>query len=149
MFRSRQTLKILLATALSVGLFGITVVSAFALSAHPTLPASAKVIRSDPAIGSTISQAPTKVTVTSAEDINPDPKLSNLVVYGPSNEATSIVISQGDAKVSLNKPTEMSVNITPNTGHLDGVYMVVWKTVSAADGDAASGAFSFTVKTGA
>ncbi len=66
-------------------------------------------------------------------------------VYGPSADATDTLISQGNAQVSLSNPEEMSITITPNTGHSNGVYMVFWKTVSAEDGDAANGVFSFTV----
>ena len=144
---SRSAGKVLLALILSLSLLCITAATAFAASASPARPAHAKVISSDPAIGSTVTSAPTKVTVTTAEEMDPDPAKSNLVVYGPGDEATSTVISQGDAKVSLSEPTKMSVDIKPTSGHVDGVYVVVWKTVSTDDGDEASGAFTFTVNT--
>jgi methionine-rich copper-binding protein CopC len=123
----------LFATLLSIGLLFVV---AGTVSAHP---AHAKVLSATPAIGSTIAQAPEKVTVECAENINPNPKLSNLFVYSPSGE----LISQGDAKVSLSNPKEMSVGIKP-TGN--GIYVVRWITVSAVDGDPDQGAFVFTVK---
>ena len=104
--------------------------------------AHAKVISATPGINSTVAQTPTTVTVTTAENINPDPKLSNLFVYGPSGE----LISQENARVSLNNPKQMSVSIKPEK---DGVYVVRWTTVSAADGDPDQGAFVFTVKASA
>ncbi|HZO74104.1 MAG TPA: copper resistance protein CopC [Ktedonobacteraceae bacterium] len=108
-----------------------------------TASAHAKVLSATPAIGSTIATAPTTVTVETAENINPDPKLSNLFVYGPSGA----LISQGNAKVSLNNPREMSIQIKPeSTG---GVYVVRWITVSAEDNEADEGAFVFTVKSAA
>ena len=107
-----------------------------AVSAHT---AHAKVLSAVPAIGSTITKAPTTVTVECAENINPDPKLSNLFVYSPAGE----LISQGNAQVSLNKPMEMSVAIKPGG---NGIYVVRWITVSALDGDPDEGAFVFTVK---
>lgn len=107
-----------------------------------TASAHAAVISSNPAKGSVIATAPTTITVTTAENMNPDPKKSNLFVYGPGGE----VISQGDAKIPLNDPKQMSVAIKPNG---DGVYIVRWITVSADDNDPAEGAFSFTVKAGA
>ena len=110
-----------------------------AVSAHTAHPAHAKVLSATPAIGSTITQAPTKVTVFTAENINPDPKLSNLFVYSPAGD----LISQGDAKVSLSNQEEMSIGIKP-TGN--GVYVVRWITVSAQDSDPDQGAFVFTVK---
>lgn len=145
MHTTRHVLKSLLAAAIGLGLLCITAGSALAASAYPTLPAHAKVISSTPAIGSTISQAPTKVTVTTAEEVNPDPAKSNLFVYGPGADATATLISQGNAQIPLSNPKEMSINITPDKTHPNGVYIVIWKTVSADDGDPAQGAFSFTV----
>lgn len=142
---SRYVLKAALAALIGLGLLCVTTGLAFAAAAHPTLPAHAKVMSADPAIGSTIAQAPTKVTVFTAENINPDPNKSNLQVYGPSADATDTPISQGNAQIPLSNPKEMSINITPNSGHTNGVYTVFWKTVSADDGDAASGSFTFTV----
>lgn len=143
MCRSRSALKLLLAALVTLGILCVTAGTVLAAPAH------AKVISSDPAIGSTIASAPTKVTVTTAEDMNPDPAKSNLLVYGPGSDVTNTLISQGDAKIPLSNPKEMSVEIKPDSAHLNGVYVVVWKTVSADDGDDAAGAFTFTVNTGA
>ncbi len=123
----------LFAALLSLGLLFVVAGTVSAHTAH------AKVLSATPAIGSTITQAPDKVTVECAENINPDPKLSNLFVYSPAGE----LISQGDAKVSLSNPKEMSVGIKPGG---NGVYIVRWTTVSAVDGDPDQGAFIFTVK---
>jgi methionine-rich copper-binding protein CopC len=111
------------------------------VSASLTMPTHAKVFKAIPAIGSTISQAPTKVTVFTLENINPDPSKSNLFVYSPAGD----LISQGNATVSLTNPREMSIPIKPDTAHLDGVYVVRWITVSAEDGDPDQGAYVFTV----
>lgn len=144
---SRFALKAALAVMLGLGLLCVTGGLVFAAPAHPALPAHAKVMSSDPAIGSTIAQVPTKVTVFTAENINPDPNKSNLQVYGPGVDATDTLISQGNAQIPLSNQKEMSVAITPNAGHVNGVYVVFWKTVSADDGDPASGSFTFTVNT--
>ncbi len=114
-------------------------------SAHAVVPAHAKVTKAIPAIGSTVSQAPTTVTVFALENINPDPNKSNLLVYSPAGD----LISQGNATVSLTNPEEMSITIKPDSAHPNGVYVVQWKTVSAVDGDPDQGAFVFTVNTGA
>jgi copper resistance protein C len=145
MYTTRYTLKTLLAAVAGLGLLCITAGAAFAAPTQPTLPAHAKVWKSDPAIGATIVQAPTKVTVFALEGIDPNPAKSNLQVYGPGADATDTLISQGNAQVPLSDPKQMSVSITPNSGHTSGVYVVFWKTVSADDGDAASGTFSFIV----
>ena len=135
---SRTTLAMLL----SIGLLALMAGTAAAHSAvpkHVTVPAHAKVYKAIPAIGSTITQAPTTVTVFTLENINPNPKLSNLFVYAPSGD----LISQGNAKVALNDPRQMSITIKPNG---NGVYIVRWITVSALDGDPDQGAFFFNVQ---
>jgi methionine-rich copper-binding protein CopC len=111
------------------------------VSAHSIIPAHAKVYKVIPAIGSTISQAPTVVTVFTLENINPNPNKSNLFIYSPVGD----LISQGNATVSLTNPREMSIAIKPDKAHLNGVYVVRWITVSAQDGDPDQGAFVFTV----
>jgi methionine-rich copper-binding protein CopC len=140
--RSRRMPRLPLAVLLSVGLLLLMAGTAAAHSAaptHVTVPAHAKVYKAIPAIGSTITQAPTTVTVFTLENINPNPKLSNLFVYAPSGD----LISQGNSKVALNDPRQMSITIKPNG---NGVYIVRWITVSAEDGDPDQGAFVFTVK---
>src|SRR6476469_9393894 len=67
----------------------------------------AKVVDSDPKMGSTVAQAPSTITVTTAEDMKPGASSSNMYVYGPSGE----LISQDDAKVDLHNPKQMSVAI--------------------------------------
>ena len=124
-----------LAVLLSLGLFFAMTGTASAHVEH------AKVSKAIPAIGSTITQVPATVTVFTLENMNPDPKNSNLFVYGPGGA----LISQGDAKVSLSNPQQMSVTIKPDG---NGIYVVQWKTVSALDGDPDQGAFVFTVKPG-
>jgi copper transport protein len=143
---TRLAWKALLAAVASLGLLCVTAGAAGAAPASPTLASHATVLTADPAIGSTIAQAPAQVTVFTAENINPDPTKSNLQVYGPSAEATdSLISSTGNAQISLSNPKEMSISIKPNAGHTSGVYTIFWKTVSADDGDAASGSFTFTV----
>lgn len=134
MRRTPRNLRFLLATLLGIGLLFVIVSSA---SAH------AKVDGSNPKANSTLPTAPTTITVTTAEDMKSGAQYSNLFVYGPSGE----LVSQGDAKVNLNNPKEMSVNIQPEKA--DGVYVVRWITVSNDDGDPDQGAFIFTVKSGA
>lgn len=140
MITLHRRIQLLIATLLSLGLMLVMVGIA---SAHTTYPAHAKVNKAIPAIGSTVSQAPTTVTVFTLENINPDPSKSNLFVYSPAGD----LISQGNSKVSLTNPREMSITIKPDTANLNGVYVVRWITVSAEDGDPDQGAFVFSVNT--
>ena len=137
-----RRVQLLTALLLSLGLFFVMMGIA---SAHVSYPAHAKVNKAIPAIGSTVSQAPTTVTVFTLENINPNPSKSNLFVYSPAGD----LISQGDAKVSLTNPREMSITIKPDPANLHGVYVVRWITVSAEDGDPDQGAFVFTVRAAA
>ena len=78
-----------LAALLSLGLlFVIGGIAAAhgSVPTHATVPAHAKVYKAIPAIGSTIAQAPTTVTVFTLENINPDPRKSNLFVYSGSQK---------------------------------------------------------------
>ncbi|GHO89760.1 copper resistance CopC family protein [Dictyobacter formicarum] len=128
----RQRLCMICATFLSLGIFLALSGTSFAMPNH------AKVMSSDPAINSTIAQPPSKITVTTAENMKPGSANSNLLVYGPSGD----LISQGDAKVDLNNPKQMSVAIKPEK---NGVYVVRWNTVSSDDNDPDQGAYVFTV----
>jgi copper resistance protein C len=149
MHRTKQSLRLLFVSLFSLSIGLLMVGTAAAHTTVRTIPAHASVLKAIPAIGSTISQAPTQVTVFTAENINPDPKVSNLFVYGSSGEATGTLISQGNATVSLTNPQEMSVTIKPDPQHTAGVYVVHWITKSALDGDPDEGAFTFTVSAAA
>lgn len=141
----RLPIQLLLTTICSLGLLflGTGIASARSMHAtHPATPAHARVNQAVPAIGSTVNQAPSQVTVFTLENIKPGPQVSNLFVYAPSGD----LISQGNPQYPLSNPKEMSINIKPSG---DGVYIVRWITVSADDGDPDEGAFFFTVKSGA
>jgi copper resistance protein C len=131
MCRSHRALRTALVSLFSLGLVLFLTVG--------TASAHAKVIDSNPKMGSTIAQAPTTITVTTAENMKPGAQFSNLFVYGPSGE----LVSQGNGKIPLNNPKEMSITITPEKK--PGIYVVRWITVSADDGDPDQGAFVFTV----
>ncbi len=130
MSTSSRPLRLLVAATFSLGLL---------FSIVTTVSAHAKVLSATPGIGATIAQAPTKVTVETAENIKPGAQFSNLFVYAPNGD----LISQGNATISLNNPKEMSIAIQPSG---KGVYIVRWITVSALDGDPDQGAFIFTVQ---
>jgi len=136
---TRSRLRLPVAAILSLGLlfafFGV-------VSAHTTGAKHAKVTKAIPAIGSTITTAPQKVVVFTAENMKIGTKYSNILVYGPSGA----LISTGDATFDVNNPQTMSVNIKPEQ---DGVYIVRWNNVSSDDNDPDQGAFIFTVKAGA
>ena len=120
-----------LSLTLGLALAAIT----FALQT-PDAAAHAKYKSSVPAANSTVTEAPTVVTVHFGEDVNPAG--SDLVVYDTHGK----MVSTAAGKVDTSDPTTMTVAMTGNDSDS---YLVVWHTVSLDDGDAAVGAFVFNV----
>src|SRR5215472_6302833 len=89
MRRSPHALRAALASFIGLSLVLFLIVG--------TASAHAKVIDSNPKMGSTVAQAPTTITVTTAENMKPGAQFSDLFVYGPSGD----LVSQGDAKIPL------------------------------------------------
>ena len=108
--------------------------AAAALTAPPAF-AHAYYVRSDPAANAVVKTAPSVVAITFAEPVNPAG--SAVTIY----DAKGVVVSAA-AQVEQNDLTTMRV---PMTGDGSEVYLVVWHTVSATDGDADVGAFNFFV----
>jgi len=98
--------------------------------------AHAAYVSSTPAANAVLDKAPTSVTITFAENLNPSE--SNIVVYDSSMKQ----VSTGQAQVNTSNLKEMSV---PMQGDDSDVYVVVWHNVSADDGDPDAGSFSFFI----
>ena len=120
--------RLLIAVLLAVGL---------ALILPATSEAHAILLRSNPTRDAVLSTAPTQVQMWFTEALNPAASMAAVV-----NEANQRV-DKRDAFVSPNDATEMDVMLQPNLS--PGVYAVVWRTDSAADGHVLTGSFLFTV----
>lgn len=118
--------KITLAACLFIALFfGVA-----RASAHANL------IRSEPAANSANPVSPTRVRLWFSEDI--EPSFTNIAVLDKSGVSFDKADSHrltGEAAAM-----ELSLNDLPQ-----GLYTVVWKAISAVDGHATQGSFSFTV----
>ncbi len=121
--------------ALSVAL-GLSLAAIVSVAQAPTAAAHAKYDSSVPAANSTVTEAPTVVTVHFAEEVNPAG--SDLIVYDTKGNK----VSTGAGKVDTSDAKTMTV---PMAGDDSESYLVVWHTVSLDDGDAAVGAFIFNV----
>jgi hypothetical protein len=64
---------------------------------------------------------------------------SRFTVTGPDG----IPVSQGDSQIDASNATAMSVELLPSLA--DGAYSVQWTSLSAEDGDEATGSFTFTI----
>ncbi len=99
--------------------------------------AHAILLRSDPAKDSVLSIAPKQVRMWFSEALNP--AFSTAVVVNGENKR----VDNRDAHVSSSDQTEMDVTLQPNLP--PAVYIVIWRTDSAADGHILRGSFIFSV----
>jgi copper transport protein len=98
--------------------------------------AHALVVRSDPPAGASLGQVPSAVTITFSEA--PESGQSDVQVLDGSGK----VVSRGAARPVPDNRLQLRVTLAPL---LNGVYTVRWKTVSADDGHASAGTFTFGV----
>jgi methionine-rich copper-binding protein CopC len=89
-----------------------------------------------PAANSVVKVAPTVVTITFVQRL--DPSVLNITVYGN----TADVVSTGKAQISATDPYTASVTMK---GDGSDIYRVDWNNKSAEDGDPTLGAFVFAV----
>jgi methionine-rich copper-binding protein CopC len=114
-----------------------TVISTMLVLALPEVAsAHAAYVSSDPAANSTLKAAPTKVTITFAQAL--DPKGMSIIVY----DDKAKVVSTGTAQISFANNKVASITMT---GDGSDIYRVDWTTLSADDGDSTLGAFVFGV----
>ena len=129
--RVRSRLSIIVAPAAALFL-ALGAIVAFPTSAF----AHAEPTSSTPAPNSTVKEAPTTVSIIFGEEVKPDE--SNIRVF----DAKGTEVSTGKATTDPNDLKKMSVEMK---GTDSESYVVLWNTVSADDGDAAVGSFSFNV----
>lgn len=120
----------------AVVMVGLILAVTVATGTTPSAAAHAKYESSVPAADSTVTQAPTVVTIHFAEDINPAG--SDIVVY----DTTGKIVSTAKAQVNTSDPKMMTV---PMAGTGAESYLVVWHNVSLDDSDPDIGAFTFNV----
>ena len=99
--------------------------------------AHAILLRSDPSMGATLKTAPTEVRMWFTESLNPTYSTARII------NGSQQRVDQNNAHVSSSDQTEMDVNLPPNLP--PAVYVVLWRTQSASDGNILTGSFIFTV----
>ncbi len=120
----------LVALALPLALL-LTLIFPAIASAHAIL------LRSDPAQDSVLSIPPQQVRMWFSEDLNPTFTTADVI-----NGARERVDNH-DAHISPNDTKEMDLTLKPNLP--PAVYIVVYRTQSAADGHILTGSFIFSV----
>jgi methionine-rich copper-binding protein CopC len=126
---------------LALGVVALALLAALATAPALAAPRTAshalhaRYLSSTPAANAVVKAAPSEVTVHFAEPV--DPATSAITIY----DAKGQVVSQ-PAQVD---PNDLATMRAPMTGDGSEVYLVVWHTVSATDGDPDVGAFNFFV----
>ncbi len=120
---------------------GIAIFVALFIAALGTMTAEARPFHaayksSNPAANSVLKAAPTVVSITFVQKL--DPQGLNITVYGNKGE----VVTTGTAQISATDPYTATVNMK---GDDSDIYRVDWNNVSAEDGDPTLGAFVFAV----
>ena len=113
----------------------LTFAGASRVSAH------AEPVRANPPINGSVATSPSQVEIWFSEETT---NAASIKVYAPDG----VRVDLGNSTLDLQDPQRkhVTVGLTP---HLDpGAYRVEWSSVSAEDGDAASGGFSFTIGSG-
>ncbi len=134
-----RSMKFILQWVMTRRFLGIAVPLALILTLlfPSVVSAHAILLRSDPAKDSVLSIAPRQVHMWFSEALNPT--FSTAVVVNGQNKR----VDNRDAHVSSNDQTEMDVTLQPNLP--PAVYIVIWRTDSAADGHILRGSFIFSV----
>ena len=122
-------------TMLLVAVVALLVVAAPArlVSAH------AEPERANPPINGTVNAAPAIVEIWFGEEATTDG--TSISVFA----ADCTRVDLGDSAVDLYDPEHKHVSVTLKPDLSDGTYTVQWQSVSAEDGDEASGSYIFTV----
>ncbi len=98
--------------------------------------AHALLARSVPAANATLDRAPAQVELFFTEAL--DPSFSTISVL----DSNGLPVDNGDARLDASDPTHLTVSLRSLS---DGVYTVVWKALSSADGHVTTGSFPFAV----
>jgi copper transport protein len=114
----------------------VVMTGAGVLALAPSAAAHALLARSDPPDGARLDEAPKAVTLTFTEE--PEPSLSAIQVLDQQGGE----IQEGDTRPVPGDPAALEVDVPALE---EGVYTVVWRTVSEVDGHPTGGTFSFGV----
>src|SRR5574337_510099 len=99
--------------------------------------AHARLVKSDPAAGTTLTTAPKEVVLWFNEEL--DTRQSTITV----TNAAGVVVDLGNTKVNLDDRMQMSVGVRSPLAN--GVFLVRWHAVTPDDNGVSEGEFRFTL----
>lgn len=101
--------------------------------------AHAELVKSEPENNAVLEQGPEQVIAWFSHEL--ETGLSSIEVFDTQGNQ----VDSGNGSVDLNDPDHASMFVSLPQPLPDGVYLVRWTAVSAADGDTTEGEFSFSV----
>ena len=107
------------------------------LAAAGAALAHADLASADPAAGATVKTAPTAISITFTEAV--EPKFSSIEVL----DATGSRVDEGKAQTAAGNEKLLSVGVKTLT---PGTYKVIWHATAADDSHKTKGNYVFTVK---
>jgi len=127
---------------MNVILFKILSILLFLLTITTSVAAHSELVKSEPEVGASLENSPAQVTAWFSQEL--DSQTSNMRVFDAQNRQ----VDNGDGSVDLNDLDHLTmvVSLPPLPA---GKYTVHWTSVSAEDGDAEEGEFTFSVTVGA
>jgi methionine-rich copper-binding protein CopC len=121
-----------------VTLSALALVLALLFASPRVVSGHAEVETASPPVGGNVTALPASMVLTFTEEVRPG--AVSVQVTGPDGSR----VDAGDAAVDLTDPERITVRVSLFAGG-PGEYLVHWETISNADGDSASGDYTFTV----
>ncbi len=118
-------------------LYTCSLVAVLSLAGTGSALAHADLASADPAAGATVKTAPTEVSITFTEEV--EPKFSTIQVL----DAGGKRVDDGKAHTAPDNEKLLSVGLKPLA---PGTYKVIWHAMSADDSHKTKGNYVFTVK---
>ena len=118
-------------------LYTCSLVAALSLAGAGSALAHADLASADPAAGATVKTAPTEVSITFTEEV--EPKFSSIQVL----DAGGKRVEEGAAHTAPDNEKLLSVGLKPLA---PGTYKVIWHATAADDSHKTKGSYEFTVK---
>jgi methionine-rich copper-binding protein CopC len=118
-------------------LHAFALAGALSLAGSGAALAHADLASADPAAGATVKTAPTAISITFTEEV--EPKFSGIEV----RDADGKRVDDGAAHTASDNEKLLSVGLKPLT---PGTYKVIWHATAAGDSHKTKGSYAFTVK---
>jgi methionine-rich copper-binding protein CopC len=111
----------------------------FAVASPISVSAHAEPERAEPPMSGVVHESPKTVEIWFGEEIA---KGTTAEVYGPGGQR----VDTGNAEIDLFDPERKHLTVSLKPSLTDGTYEVRWSSISAEDGDEATGTYTFTIE---